>query len=230
MVPTVCVNTYNRGNSEPLVHQLSQHLEPTQIIVVTGGSRVTSVRMTHTHCQVSVRHNSVDFTSHIAIVEHRKRIEKCIKRPLRSFLYVHDTCSVRPHFFTWLVTHYSDETAKLISARFLKYSCNLGIYNVDELCAIQGFLTGLKSTTVTTTEANACKGMSIIFEDIIFDHLGTTRNLGTKWRFEGYSRLRVKLYFPVIGLLKYQANGFWCPWSWWRSLQYRRRAGMCPLG
>jgi len=232
VIPTVCVNTYNGGNCETLLNQLSQHLEPTQIIVVKGGMSVTSVAMTNTHCQVFVEHNSIDYTSHIAVIEHRENIERCIKRPLDAFMYLHDTCAVTPHFFNWLQTHYSSETARLMSPSMVfKYCFNLGVYNVDDLTSIKNQIFALKCTPQGAIEHGACKGLGIVLEDRIFHILSTTNTLETTWRFHMYKGRRAKLYFPTIGLIKYQSCGIFCPWSWWTCLKnvQRARLHMCPL-
>ena len=232
VIPTVCVNTYNGGNCETLLNQLSQHLEPTQIIVVKGGMSVTSVAMTSTHCQVFVEHNSIDFTSHVAIVENRKKIEGCIKRRLESFLYLHDSCTVEPTFFSWLRMHYSDQTAKLLRPSIFLDKCfNVGIYNLDDLTSIQRYISLLKCTPTSTIEQNACKGMGFALEDGIFHCLGTTRVLETKWMFKGFKGERAKLYFPTVGLTKYQSCGLFCPWMWRRCQKHivLARMGMCPL-
>jgi len=53
---------------------------------------------------IEVSHNSMDWTSFIALAEHGNLIERMLG-PYDAFFYIHDTVSVGPHFWRYLLRH-----------------------------------------------------------------------------------------------------------------------------
>ena len=191
-----------------------------RLIVVVGDSDCNGdyqIEQTETHLEVLVKHNSVDFTGLIAILDHYDEIQSLIGN-FDALLYVHDTCSFEKSFYqkvSCLAKTFEHRTVRLR----VSPGMNMGFYNVRDLESISVELHAKRSTDRPGLEERlASKVKRIIDEDCIFNWLHISEVLvdasdphqfTVDWTPRDVYKngaARIAEHFKFLGITKYKAN------------------------
>ena len=191
-----------------------------RLVVVVGDSDCTEdyqISKTDTHLEVLVKHNSIDFTGMIAIIDHLDQIKEKIGN-FDVIFYVHDTCTFDEGFYMMvsnLSKVFENKTVRLRSTPGM----NMGFYNVNDLLSLKCELYAKRSTdTPAIEEALSLKENGIFYEDFIFkqleiiDELVNVENPNQFMLDKNFITIyengapRIVEYFKPLGLKKYKAN------------------------
>ena len=195
---------------------LSKQLSGQRHVIVYGDSENTELSTQHGTIHLRVRHDSIDFTGLIALVDHFPHLYN-IQRFDRIF-YMHDTMMVhnKSAFREALSKHSQSRTCSLQMGQ----SMNIGMYSVQDLLNSNKTLRALRGKDhPTVAERARLKKKNLQgWEGILFAKLGawarystcgcelstgpTSRRIVTEGAFKG----RMELRYDSWGLSKYQHN------------------------
>jgi hypothetical protein len=207
----IVINSNARSNFSS---KLSKQLSGQWHVIVYGDSENTELSTQNRTIHLRVRHDSIDFTGLIALVDHFPHLSN-IQRFDRIF-YMHDTMMVhnKSAFRKALFKYSQTRTCSLQMGQ----SMNIGMYSVQDLLNSNKTLRTLRGKDHPTVEERAGlkkKGLRGL-EGILFAELGawasysrcgcelstgpTSRRIVTEGSFKG----RLELRYDSWGLSKYQ--------------------------
>lgn len=175
---------------------------------VSGGEKQTFwYRVSRNVQRLDVRHNSIDNTGLIALLEHPRVLDNHSK-----FFYLHDTTMVTDLFRRKLAAYNSDMTCALRSGP----SMNMGIYNSMDLQSVRQQLLSMRSTDQPNlSESQSLKKRCVSLEDLAFEQIFKHRrrcfltsrvNISRANMFVWSSTKRRCENYTEWGILKYKAN------------------------
>ena len=175
-----------------------------QVISIIGGCINESVRRNNNYTTVKAKHNSIDFTGLITIIEQR------IPTLVTPFIfYMHDTCKVGPDFFTKLLAiDLKDNKTYGIH----RPGMNIGIYSIDILHKYKDTLLSLKNPENTQESIHKYKELGVYKENIIFKEnnnheiLKGTRTVSPPHDYYNTGVMRIVEYYSSLDLYKIKAN------------------------
>jgi len=152
---------------------------------------------------IQCNHNSIDFTSFIALTE----IDEYYNSD-NYYFYMHDTCRIGPNFYKKINIDISSISSAKIHG---KYSMNIGIYSQKIINQFKDFL-----LTKKNTDDSKCMDFKTINynEDHIFhnDPNNILLENYSQWLYKGpldyynTGTMRIIEYYPNVDLYKIKAN------------------------
>jgi hypothetical protein len=185
-----------------------------QVISIIGGCHNEDAKSDNNYTTVRTKHNSIDFTGLIAI------IEQSIPTLTTPFIfYMHDTCKIGPDFFTKLLAvDLKDNKTYGIH----RPGMNIGIYSIDILHKHKNTLLSLKNSENTPESIHKYKELGVHKENIIFKEnknheiLIGTRTVSPPHDYYNTGVMRIVEYYGSLDLYKIKAN-------WRRKITYELR-------
>ena len=179
------------------------------LIVVGGAPEEIMYEESNNVYRCHVKHNSIDFTGMIALLEHEKQLEQLMNGLPDRWFYMHDTCEISDCDLFATSCKQTIDTTKLLNTT----SMNMGIYTYRDILANKPLLMQLRSTDMPNTqEIYNLKRNAIKHEDIIFHNLSTNSVLSSKetlkeeFSYPGSNVKRKIEVYKDIGLKKFKAN------------------------
>jgi hypothetical protein len=181
------------------------------LIVIGGSTEVQPCEKIRDNIYVShVKHNSIDYTALIAVLEHLTTIRKVMNFEPRTWFFMHDTCEFTNFDLFEQMCRKNNETIPLLKS----VSMNMGIYTQYDILSQKDVIMKFKSTdNPKENELINLKGNAIGTEDLLFKLLKVRhKSLSSKINAKGYhvypgSKVkRIIEVFPHIGFQKYKAN------------------------
>jgi len=138
----------NSNLHSPFVEGLSRTLQGLWHLVVYGNSNKTHVLQKNSTIYMHVRHDSIDFTGAIAVVDHFSKLSRIIS--FDRIFYMHDTMFIHNRSaFVDSLAHYSQvRTCSLQMGQ----SMNIGIYSVRDLFRSKSTLRALRGRDDSSVE------------------------------------------------------------------------------
>lgn len=208
---TIVINSCIANIAIPLqrlLESIKRYNTEFRIISIVGGSENESiVSDSPLYTTVFTKHNSIDFTGLITI------LETPIPQLITPFIfYMHDTCEVGPTFFVKLSSlHISaDHTYGIWSP-----GMNIGIYSIDILQKVRTTVLEQKNTIGDMESIQYFKALGVPREDIIFkthNHhkvIRSKRTVSEPYDYYNTGVMRKVEYYEAFDLYKIKAN--WRP-------------------
>ena len=203
-------------------------IKNTDILVVVNDCDEISFKKCDKYCILYVKHNSIDFTALIAVIEHiYSLIDNDFEIPDYWF-YMHDTCKLGSNFLNLLETYIEklyNYNLNTLSLTYVK-SMNIGIYKYNYLLNKKNIVLNLRSQdNPPMSQIQELKKVGVALEDILFknddyrlhffDYINSmmyphlhdrTYVSEPKNIYEKSDIKRIEEYFANIDFYKYKAN------------------------
>lgn len=194
-----------------LIHSFPSEVSNQDILVVVGNSDKVKFSVCDKYCKLEVKHNSVDYTSLIAVVENNDILSKHFVLP-EFWFYLHDTCECGKDFLPKL-THFIPHLTKNKSLTLFP-SMNLGVYKHSFLFTHSiELLLKRSSDNPPYDEVYKLKCGCVSDEDFLFKiendipFTGVTKGVKlTRPQSIYHGAKRITEYYEVLDLYKYKAN------------------------
>ncbi len=211
-------NTKNFEITFPkLIESFPSTIPREDILVVVGNSDRIAFTRCEKYCKLEVKHNSVDYTSLIALVENENMITKMIPSDFEMppfWFYLHDTCVLGATFMEKLRTFVPSFTTNKSLTLFP--SMNLGVYKHSFLlqdATKARLLSKRSSDNPPYEEVYKLKCDCVTDEDFLFKmendiaFTGSVKGLQMTRPQSIYGGAkRITEYYEVLDLYKYKAN------------------------
>jgi hypothetical protein len=207
-------NTKNFEVTFPkLIESYPSHISNQDILVVVGNSDKVAFTVCEKYCKLEVKHNSVDYTCLIALIENHDLISKHFVIP-QFWFYLHDTCVLGKDFIPKLTALVPSITKNKSVTLFP--SMNLGIYQHSFLFqepAKSKLLSKRSSDNPPYEEVYKLKCGCVSDEDFLFKiendipFTGIVKGVTLTRPQSIYNGAkRITEYYEVLDLYKYKAN------------------------
>jgi hypothetical protein len=195
-----------------LVKSFGNNHNMNTLIVIGGSTEVQPCEKIRNNIYVShVKHNSIDYTALIAVLEHLTTITKVMNFEPTTWFFMHDTCEFTNFDLFEQICRKNNETIPL-----LKYvSMNMGIYTQHDILSQKDVIMKFRSTDnpkdneLINLKRNAMKTEDFLFKLLNVRHKSLSSKINAKEGFHVYPGSNVKRIvelFPQIGFQKYKAN------------------------
>ena len=179
---------------------------PTNISVILVTQGIDNIKLIKNNIiNLSVPHNSIDFTGIIAILENKFLQEKLLNSII---FYTHATTEFGPDFFNL----FKPQSTQMLTR---KPSMNIGTYEYNKLQSIKSFILNFKSSDYPPLEEilklklNAIKQEDIIFTKLKVDNVYCEKNkIKIKNPTDVYNTgtQRITEYYTTLDFYKFKAN------------------------
>ncbi len=205
-------NTKNFELTFPkLINSFPDYISNEDILVVVGNSNKVAFTKCERFSKLEVKHNSVDYTAFIALIEEHDLIKENFVIP-EFWFYLHDTCELGKDFISKLSSFIPSLTKNKSLTLFP--SMNLGVYKHDFFFKDpQILLSKRSSNNPSYDEVYQLKCGCVETEDFLFKIENDTPFTGNVKGVTGTRPLRIYKgvsriteYYEVLDLYKYKAN------------------------
>jgi hypothetical protein len=194
-----------------LIESFPSTIPPEDILVVVGNSDKVALTQCDRYYKLEVKHNSVDYTAFIALIEEDVLIKSIFTLP-EFWFYLHDTCELGKEFIPRLTSFIPNLTKNKSLTLFP--SMNLGVYkhtfffNNPEI-----LLSKRSSNNPKVEEVYKLKCDCVVTEDFLFKiendipFTGKDKGMTGKRPMRIYNGVsRITEYYAVLDIYKYKAN------------------------
>ena len=145
---------------------LTQCKQHGRILVISGGEDEVACENHHTHWLLKVKHNSIDFTGLISLIEHYDFLKKHLGY-FKTVYYTHDTTEYGPNSWTLIQEKASDDhSMPLIRGA---PNMNMGIYQMADLFMVsQSLMEKRSSDNPNIGERRTLKRKAVDHEGFLF--------------------------------------------------------------
>ena len=194
-----------------LIESFPSNISNYDILVVIGNSTKCDFTICEKYCKLEVKHNSVDYTALVALVEENDLISKYFTIP-EFWFYLHDTCVLGANFISKLSPFIPLLTKNKSLTLFP--SMNLGVYKHSFILQKAHLLLSKRSSDLPPyEEVYKLKCGCVSDEDFLFKvendtpFTGVVKGVKVTRPLSIYNGAkRITEYYEVLDLYKYKAN------------------------
>lgn len=188
-----------------------------RILIVVGGAPNTTIyeeTERNESCprvyRCYVKHNSIDFTGMLALIEYQEEINKLMGEMPDRWFYMHDTCELEDYK---RFANRFKETTKTTRLLTTQPSMNMGIYTHKDILKSKKLIMEHRSTNnPTVEEIHELKQRGVVDEDAVFkalqigESMSGVDTLNERFSYPGSTVKRIIEVYRDVGLKKYKAN------------------------
>ncbi len=212
-----CEKNLDNGIIDKCLHNLYDKIKSDNILVVVGDYKELKFERREYYNILYVKHNSIDFTALISVVENYQFLRFKIILP-KFWFYIHDTSEFGELFLDKINNFFINNkvTSNIAIRNPPSFSMNIGLYNYEFLLKNENLLLEKRSSdNPSIEEIHKLKKDGIYWEGFFFNKEMQTAFSDSPPKVEGpmiiYNNsnvMRIIEYFESLDIKKYKANWY----------------------